>query len=96
MAIILTTVEKSAVIGLKNELYDMMKTAREITTESTFETIRKAQDAFNQAKGLYRALIALDLLNEFAVTQEDIDRIERKQLGILEEKRRKDRLKWKN
>ena len=88
MAIINTKVDKSIITGLKKELYELAQLAVRIDSDSSFESIRKAQDKLNQAIGLHKALDRLGQLDETSVTQEDIERIQRKQMSILEDKRR--------
>lgn len=87
-------IDKGSVVGLKDVLDQLTTTARGVSVNSSFETIRKAQDALNIAKGLHKALRTLELTDDFSVSTEDLERIERKHLSVLEEKRRLDR-PWK-
>ena len=91
----LVPVDKSTVAALKEHLYKLIKSAQDITVHSTYERIRQAKESLDKAIGLHMALSALDLIDDYAVTEEDLERIERKYLSILEDKRRHDYPRWK-
>jgi conjugal transfer/entry exclusion protein len=86
-------VDKGQIQAQKSQLYIYMNTAKAITTDSSFVSIRKAESALNKAKGMFETLNALDLLDSFSVVQEDIDRTEAKIRDILDQKRMKDMIR---
>lgn len=89
-------IDKEAVTSLKADLDRLIRLAMDVTADSSFEAIRKAQNASYRALGTFIVLRDLGLLEDSETIAEDIDRIERKQLSILEEKRRRDIPRWKH
>lgn len=83
-------VDQSTVITLNGYLLSLTISAQDVSARNTFEQLRKAKESLDIAKGLHMALSALELTDGLTVTDEDLERIERKQLSILEDKRRRD------
>ncbi len=84
---IVLTVNKVAVQEQRVKLYNYMSSAKEVTTDSNFRAIRKAEAYLNKAKGVYETLRNLDLLDDFSVTYEDIERMEIKLRNIIDQRR---------
>ncbi len=93
---IVIPVDKSRISALKGDLYKLIISAQDVSGHSTFEQLRKAKESLDIAKGLHMALSSLELIDDFAATADDLDRIERKHMGILEDKRRRDYPRWKH
>lgn len=86
-------VDKDMVQAQKVNLYSCISVAKKVTVESSFATVRQVEAALNKAKGIFETLSVLELLDDFSVTQEDIDRIEAKIHDILDQKRMKNMIR---
>ena len=83
-------VDKKALDVQKAKLYDLLKTANNVSVRNTFAAINTAEKQLYRAKGIYEGLSSLRLIDDTIVSQEDIERIEAKISDVLYEKRRTD------
>lgn len=90
------TVDKATVSVLKDNLYKLIKSAQDISAQSTFEHLRLAKESLDIARGLFKALNELGLIDDLSITEEDLERVQRKHMHVLEDKRRSDRPRWKS
>lgn len=88
--------DKVAVIQQNKNMYEQLNNANRVSQDSTYADLRDALMALNICRGMYKVLDGLGLTEEKNFVAEDIKRVEAKIDSILEEKRRKDRPKWRS
>lgn len=93
---IVIPVDKNASKAQISQLLMLLRLANDIHKNSTYVKVNKAKEALYEAKGMYRILRSLKILEESSLIGEDIDRIESKIQNIYEEKRRTDFPKWRS
>ncbi len=81
-------VRRQDVITSECRMQDHLRDANIVSINSTYKALSDATRALHIATGFYRVLDGLGLLEEKQMVKEDIERIEQKIVGILEEKRR--------
>lgn len=87
---IVLTVDKGKVAAQKQILYSYMNFANRVHPDSKVAVIREAEKSIHKAKAIFETLSSLELLEDFHITQEDINRTEQKIADILDERRRKE------
>lgn len=88
MSNMLTTVDKHTVRVALNELQEELHKATSVTTESTWTELQDARKSISRAEGMFNVLRGLNLIAEWQVVAEDIERIRFNHEYIADEKRR--------
>lgn len=86
MSNMLTAVDKHTVRVALNELQEELYKATSVTTESTWTELQEARKSISRAEGMYNVLHGFDLITEWRVVAENIERIRFNHEYIADEK----------